>query len=226
MYVSSARNSTTSEITGYTAASNGALTPIAGSPYLYNVNYMAANGPWLFGVANTDEDIDTFAIGPNGALTLTDTLTVVTNGDGLISDYLDHTGSTLYADLYSTNNDYLSFNINQSTGQVTQMGDLPGGPDDNSPVSFIGNNVFAYSASCYHYSPEIIGVQRNADGTLAYLNSFTPPYPPEQSGGFYCPWLAAADATISQSRWSRSLLTGILMAHGNSPPTPPMPQEI
>jgi Rieske Fe-S protein len=62
-------------------------------------------------------------------------------------------------------------------------------------VSFIGNNVFAYSASCYHFGPEIIGVQRNSDGTLAYLNNFNPPFPAEKSGGFYCPWLAAADPT-------------------------------
>jgi hypothetical protein len=124
-----------------------------------------------------------------------DIYVVSTNGNGVISDYLDHTGSTLYADYYSVNNDYLSYSINQSTGALTQTGDLAGGPPNNSPVSFIGNNVFAYSSSCYHFGPEIIGVQRNTDGTLSYLNNFNPPYPAEKSGGFYCPWLAAADPT-------------------------------
>lgn len=193
VYVASAPTSTTGVIYAAAAAANGALTSISGSPFPYNVSYMAVNGAWLFGVANVDEDIDSFAIGSNGALTLKDTYTVVTNGDGVISDYLDHTGSTLYADLYSTNNDYLSFSINQSTGQINQIGDLPGGPANNSPVSFIRNNQFAYSSSCYHFGPEIIGVQRNTDGTLSYLNNFNPSVPAEKSGGFYCPWLAAAD---------------------------------
>jgi 6-phosphogluconolactonase (cycloisomerase 2 family) len=196
VYVSSYLSSkNANQIDAYSAASNGALTPIPGSPYPYNVNYMALTGSWLFGVANLDEDLDSFSIGSNGALTLKDSLTVVTNGNGLISDYLDHTGATLYADLYSTNNDYLSYSIDKSTGRLTQVGDLPGGPPNNSPVSFIGNNVFAYSSSCYQFAQEIIGVQRNTDGTLSYLNNFNPPFPAEKSGGFYCPWFAAADPT-------------------------------
>ena len=194
LYVASS-NGSTDQIKGYSAASNGSLTAIPGSPFPYNVNYMAVNGAWLFGIANVDEDLYSFSIGANGALTLKDKLTVVTNGNGLISDYLDHTGATLYADLYSTNNDYLSYSIDQSTGKLTQTGDLAGGPPNNSPVSFIGNNDFAYSSSCYHFGPEIIGVQRNTDGTLSYLSNFNPPYPKAPTGDFWCPWLAAADPT-------------------------------
>jgi hypothetical protein len=194
LYVASS-NGSTDQIKSYSAASNGSLTAIPGSPFPYNVNYMAVNGAWLFGIANVDEDLYSFSIGANGALTLKDKLTVVTNGDGLISDYLDHTGATLYADLYSTNNDYLSYSIDQSTGKLTQTGDLAGGPPNNSPVSFIGNNDFAYSSSCYHFGPEIIGVQRNTDGTLSYLSNFNPPYPKAPTGDFWCPWLAAADPT-------------------------------
>jgi hypothetical protein len=195
VYVSNSPNGSTNQINAYAAASNGSLTAVSGSPYAYNVSYMAVNGAWLFGIANLFEDLYSFSIGSNGALTLKDQLTVVTNGDGLISDYLDHTGATLYADLYSTNNDYLSYSINQSTGKLTQVGDLAGGPSNNSPVSFIGNNEFAYSSSCYHFTPEIVGVKRNTDGTLSYLSNFTPPFPKAPSGDFWCPWLGAADPT-------------------------------
>jgi hypothetical protein len=195
VYVSTVTGNLTNQINGYAAAPNGALTPIAGSPFPFDVNYMAVTSKWLFGVANLDEDLYSFSIGSNGALTLKDTLTVVTNGDGLISDYLDHTGSTLYADLYSTNNDYMSYSVDQSTGQLTQVGDLAGGPANFTPVSFIGSDEFAYSSSCYHFGPVIVGVQRNTDGTLSYLSNFNPPYPAEKSGGFYCPLLGAADTT-------------------------------
>jgi hypothetical protein len=194
VYVSSTPNITSGHIYGYSAASNGALTPIRGLPLATNgVNYMAVNGRWLFGVGNQDTDIESFSIAANGALALKDTYNVTPPGPGVISVYLDHTGSTLYADFYTTNNDFLSFSINQSSGQLHEIGDLPGGPPENSPVSFIGNNVYAYSSSCYHFGPEIIGVRRNTNGTLSYLNNFSPPFPAEKSGGFYCPWLAAAD---------------------------------
>jgi hypothetical protein len=196
VYVSSAANLSSGQIHEYSAAPNGALTPIPGSPFSTNgLNTMAVNGAWLFGVANQDTDIESFSIASNGALKRKDTYNVTPPGPGVIGVYLDHTGSTLYADFYTTNNDYLSFSINQSTGQLKEIGDLPGGPANDSPVSFIGNNVYAYSSSCYHFGPEIIGVQRNSDGTLSYLNNFNPPLPAEKSGGFYCPWRAAADPT-------------------------------
>jgi hypothetical protein len=196
VYVSSTSSLTAGRIHGYAAASNGALTAIPGSPISTNgLNYMAVNGAWLFGVANQDTDIESFSIASNGALKLRDTHNVTPPGPGVISVYLDHTGSTLYADFYTTNNDFVSFAISQSTGQLDEIGDLPGGPADNSPVSFIGNNAYAYSSSCYHFSNEIIGVERNRNGTLSYLNNFSPPFPAEKSGGFYCPWRAAADPT-------------------------------
>jgi len=195
VYVSSFPNNT-GQINAYSAAANGTLTAIPGSPFPDNVNYMAVNGAWLFAIENNPNEslVDSYSIASNGALTLKDRNTANAN-PGVVSVYLDHTGSTLYADYYTTNNDYLSYSIDQSTGKLTQIGDLAGGPSNNSPVSFIGNNVFAYSSSCYHFAPEIIGVRRNTDGTLSYLNNFNPPFPTPPSGDFYCPWLAAADPT-------------------------------
>ena len=194
VYVSTLPTSGSGKIYGAAVAPNGSASLIPGTPFPYTGTYMAVNGKWLFAVRYLDENIDSFSIGSNGAITMKDTYTLPSGG-GAISVYLDHTGSTLYADYYTTNNDYLSFSINQSTGQLNEIGDLPGSPSDNSPVSFIGNNVYAYSSSCYHFGPEIIGVQRAANGPLSRINNFNPPFPAEQSGGFYCPWLAAADPT-------------------------------
>jgi hypothetical protein len=197
VYVSSSANGTTGKVYGAAVAPDGSASPLPGAPYPANVNYMAVNGKWLFAIENNLNEglIDSYAIAPNGSLALKDVYTQSSTYSGLISVYLDHTGSTLYSDLYTTNNDYLQYSIDQSTGQLTNIGDLPGGPPNNSPVSFIGSNVYAYSSSCYHFGPEIIGVQRSTSGTLSYLSNFNPPFPAEKSGGFYCPWLAAADPT-------------------------------
>jgi hypothetical protein len=185
------------QIVGYSAAANGSLTAIPGSPFPWSVSYLAVNGAWLFGVyqstdANGGNLIDSFSIGSNGALAKADEVGLNDFGGGALSIYLDHTGSSLYADYYTTNNDYLTYSINQSTGALTYVSTLMGGPPNNSPLSFIGNNQYGYSSSCYHFGPEIYGLQRASNGSLSYLNAAVP-YPAEKSGGFYCPWLAAAD---------------------------------
>ena len=194
IYVSSSPSSGKSQINAYAAASNGSLTNVPGSPFHDNVNYLALNGAWLFAVDNTFVNINSYSIAANGSLTFKDTHNVSSPGPGIISLYPDHTGATLYADYYTTNNDYLSFSIDGSTGQLKKVGDLPGGPANNSPVSFIGNNVFAYSSSCYHFGPAIYGVKRASDGSLSYLN-INPPFPTPPAGEFWCPWRAAADPT-------------------------------
>jgi hypothetical protein len=194
IYVSSLIGNVKYQVAGYEAAPNGALTPIPGSPFADNVNWLALNGKWLFGVDPTGVYIDSFSIGSNGALTYKDKYTTNLNGGTLYDLFLDHTGASLYAIDYTTNNDYLSQSINQQTGQLSFLNDLSGGPDHNVRLSFIGDNQFAYASSCYHFGPEIFGVQRASNGTLSYLN-ITPPFPAEKSGGFYCPWAAAADPT-------------------------------
>jgi hypothetical protein len=189
-YISSGK---TSLISGYVAASNGSLTAISGSPFKYNVAALALNGAWLFGVDSTDTKIKSFAIDSNGSLAVKDTYTNST-GAGLYDLFLDHTGATLYSDHYTINNDYLSLSIDQATGQLAFIEDIEGGPSNNSEMSFIGNNRFAYSSSCYHFTPDIFGVRRASDGALSWLD-INPPFPAEKSGGFYCAWLAAADPT-------------------------------
>lgn len=196
VYVSRGTNDGSDIIKGFSAASDGSLTSIPGSPFADNVIYMAVNGKWLFGVENTPpgDKIHSLSIASDGSLALQDIYSVSPSGGGLLSLYLDHTGTTLYGDYYTLNNDFLSYSINQSTGQLTSVGDLAGGPSDNSPVSFLGNNRFAYSSSCYHFDSLVFGVERNSDGSFSWLNT-TPPLPQAKAGDFYCPWMAAADPT-------------------------------
>jgi hypothetical protein len=194
VYVSSLIGNVKYQVLGYQAATNGSLTPIPRSPFADNVTSLALNGAWLFGVDPTGQNIDSYSIASNGALTYKDKYTTSLKGGTLYDLFLDHTGSSLYAIYYTTNNDYLSQSIDQTTGQLSFLNDLQGGPDHNVALSFIGTNKFSYASSCYHFTPEIFGVQRASGGTLSYL-SLNPSFPAEKSGGFYCPWAAAADPT-------------------------------
>src|SRR6266849_7936899 len=90
VYVSSNKSGGTNVINGYSAAANGSLTPIPGSPFPWSVNYLALNGAWLFGIYNSSQAnggqlIDSFLIGSNGALAKKDEVNVADSGGGAIS---------------------------------------------------------------------------------------------------------------------------------------------
>lgn len=198
VYVSSNPSGTTYQINAYSAAANGQLTPVPGSPFPAKVQQMAVNSKFLFGTDGVF--IYTFSIAPNGALTQVSSINAQQlNGGsgGPVALFLDHTGATLYDEDFDgsggANNDYQSFSVNPSTGQLTYLGATSqASPSFNSPLSFIGNNEYAYSSSCYHFDPEIFAFQREANQTLNGLN-ITPAIPNAPQGSFYCPYLASAD---------------------------------
>jgi hypothetical protein len=196
IYVSSAVNSTTNQVNGYSAAADGALTPIPGSPFSDNVSYLSVNGAWLFGAEDVfPSDVLSYAIGSNGALTQKDSYTVP-NNDAVNSMWLDHTGATLYVDGYDgDSNDYYALSVDQSTGSLTQVQDLSLGPGYFGPLSFIGNNEFAYNSWFYEFDTGILGVQRTSDGSLSVISYDGPPMPTAPPNEGYWPSGAAPDPT-------------------------------
>ena len=88
----------------------------------------------------------------------------------------------------------MAYSIDNSNGQLTYVDNIMGGPSIGSIASFIGNNEYAYSSSCYHFTQEIYGLQRSSDGAITLLNN-NPPFPAVPGGGFYCPLSPAADPT-------------------------------
>lgn len=201
VYVSSNPTGSTFEINAYAAAADGKLTPVPGSPFASAVTYLAVNGKYLFGTNGIS--IDTFSVAANGALSLLASIDAQQlNQDscgGPNSIFLDHTGATLYDMDYlgnvCANNPYQSFAVSSKTGTLTYLGvTAAASPQFETYLSFTGNNLYAYGASCYHFYPEIYGFTRSADATLTYLNN-NPAMPEAESGQFYCPYLAAADPT-------------------------------
>jgi hypothetical protein len=196
VYVSNNPSGSTFQIHGYAAASNGKLTAISGSPFPTNATYMAQNGKWLF--ATNGIDIHSYSIAANGALKQVDSYAAGSTGGGPVVLFLDHTGASLYdgyVNLGGTgSNGYQAYSINQTTAKITYINDIVGGPGSGNVLSFIANNLFAYSSSCYHFTPLIYGTKRGSDGSITELN-ISPAMPTPPSGDSYCPFLAAADTT-------------------------------
>jgi hypothetical protein len=226
VYVSSMVGSNL-EINAYAASSSGSLTKISGSPFPAKGSFssMALNGKWLF---DTDGiNIYTFAIESNGALREGPVFEVNAQAHnefptvgGPIDLFLDHSGQSLYDGDFlidGANNGYQSFEIIRDTGQLEFEQDVePFNILAGSPLSFIGNNEFAYSAGCVTGKGAfaIYGYKRKSDGTLTSLN-INPPTPPSPvAGGPYCPYLAAADTT---NHVAVSLTPTVFYAFGGPP---------
>lgn len=200
VYVASRpKNSTINLVEAFAAAPNGKLTSVAGSPFRADVTNMAVNGKYLFGTDENGIYIDAYLIESNGSLRYAATTDVSKTAPDCLSTgpiFLDHTGASLYDMEYCTNNTYLSFAIQKSTGKLQSKGSDEEGRWLYLPASFIGNNVYAYSASCDgDMYWEIFGLKRNSStGALSKIDAGAK-MPTPKSGDFYCPSYAAADPT-------------------------------
>jgi hypothetical protein len=195
------RNSSVNEIVGYAAAANGSLTALPGSPYTADVTWMAANGKFLFGTNTNGVDINTYHIHSNGLLSLwtqADVANFSSNDCGIPGAIvLDHTGQSLYELEYNgdcSNNDYRSLGVVRENGSLTNLGASLGNDWLSNPVTFLSNNVYAYTASCLgNMYWGIWGFQRGSNGVLTDLANFASPLPTPKSGDFWCPSQTAAD---------------------------------
>jgi hypothetical protein len=211
----------------YSAAANGALTAIPGSPVKQNESSMAVNGKYLVGVDDnpTSSKIDTLQIGSNGALTyITTAPCLQSNNECAFAGnvYFDHTGSNVYVMEIqgSENSQTASYTINRPTGILNYLGTTVTGvfPGDYTPTFFIGNNEYAYSADqsgCMY--PGIYSYQRDSNGMLNSLGvTFISPQPPSSFSTYY-PDLAVADPTVNLA---------ILEQPANPPGCAPGPLQI
>lgn len=181
----------------YSASPNGQLIPIIGSPLASSVTALALNGKWLFGSAaginNQNGIINSYSIAASGLIKQVDTATVNANGYQPTGLFLDHTGASLYAELYSSDiTGYETYTIDQANGQITPVGSS-GFSAGGSSLTFTSNNQFAYGASCFRFTPIISGFERRtSDGALMQLGMNTA-LPAAPAGDQYCPIATAAD---------------------------------
>lgn len=199
------KNSSTNEITAYSAASDGKLTPVFGSPFRENVTALAATGKYLVAANRSEPVIDSFTIGSDGALRFAASTNYAkhTSSEECAEAgqlFFDHTGATLYIQEYSfdcDNTGVTSFAMNKQTGGLSYLGadNMGAFPGMYNAAYFIGNNVYAYSAadsSCMYY--EIYGFRRSSNGLLVSAGGVSnSPKPPPDGVQGYVPDLLAAD---------------------------------
>lgn len=199
-------NASSTEIDGYAAASNGALTPLPGSPFQFDEAALAVDGNHLFGASRSATDIDTLSIERDGYLdyeTSTD-YGQFSNGCGGIGWlFPDRTGNDLYDMIFDgdcSNNGFQTYNVRPASGELNYVSFTNGGAGSfggaSLPLTFTGNNKYGFEATnsaCMYY--ELQEYQRAANGALSYVNyTWTPPTPPSGARLYITSFLAADPA--------------------------------
>ena|SRR5579863_4731472 len=199
------KNSSTNEVAAYSAAPNGKLTPVEGSPFHEDVGSLATDGKYLLAANLSEPVIDSFSIETDGALHYSASTNYAKHTSheecadaGQL--FFDHTGSTLYIQEFNydcANTGVTSFALNKHTGGLSYLGvDNTGAfPGMYNPAYFIGNNVLAFSAansSCMYF--EIYGFKRESNGLLVSAGGvYNSPKPSPNGVSGYVPDLVAAD---------------------------------
>lgn len=207
VYVSNFPGGTANVITAYTAAADGRLTAVSGSPFKDNVNSMAVNGKYLFGANRAGVYVAAFLVQSNGALkwtTSTDVARYNPSGCVVPGDLIfDHTGSDLYfagtAGGECDSTLYQSFKVETSDGYLQFLGNTPVSFLFNTPLSFSGNNLYAYGSDCINFQGNYLDTftayKRESNGLLTATAIDAPLPAPPHSGDIYCRTLTAADPT-------------------------------
>jgi hypothetical protein len=201
VYISYGATSSYNEVDAFSVSNEGRLTRVAGSPFNANLTSMATNGKELFGSTTNGIYIDSYKIESDGALQFVKSTDVVKDNPGNCGDsgplFFDRTGATLYdveqyGDCANTFN--ASFAVTNSGSSLKSLGSSTGDAWLEYPARFIGNNVYAYTASCLNDMYwEIFAFKRSSNGMLTQIN-VNSPLPTPDSGDLYCPSLTATDA--------------------------------
>jgi len=202
-------------IDSFTAASDGKLSAVSGSPIQGSVTGLSVNEQYLFGINSTLTDnqinsyINAYKIASDGAIALSAQTLLSTSGGsptGPLRLQTDYSGKTLYVsvDGYDASNKLSveSFEI-ESEGRLKDLGNsTPDGYGNGESVpqpTILGNNKFAYNAGCNvgigFVDPFFVTYTRESDGFMV-LSSASFPMPPAYDGdSTFCSELLVGDTT-------------------------------
>jgi hypothetical protein len=154
----------------FSAAANGKLTAVPGSPFKEGLSWMGANGHYLFGFEGSGTTIASFSMASNGALRKVATIDTGDFYSNCCGPYatgfrIDHSGEALYSVAIASGfpgwTPVESFRINDSDGKLTFLDNTgtswlsyPGlSTDEGTDLSILGNNKYAYLPVNFFFAP-------------------------------------------------------------------------
>jgi hypothetical protein len=155
---------------GFSAAADGKLTPVPGSPFSAGLSWMGTSEHYLFGFEGSGTTIASFSMAADGALrkaATTDTGDFYSNCCGPYDTgfRIDHSGEDLYSVAIAAGfpgwTPVESFRINDSDGELTFLDNTgtswlsyPGlSSYEGTNLSILGNDQYAYLPVNFYFSP-------------------------------------------------------------------------
>jgi hypothetical protein len=182
----------------FSAAADGKLTRVPGSPFNESLSWMGANGHYLFGFEGSSTTIASFSMAPDGALRKVATIDTgdfapsgcsPTNG----SEFrIDHSGLNLYNAAIDNMpfciSPFQSFRINDADGKLTFLSNTDSYLSGGTDMSILENDQYAYVPTCTdlvspptsshypdtNYFAAIAPYQRLSNGELVGMNVVQP----------------------------------------------------
>jgi hypothetical protein len=209
----------TDQVYAFSAAADGRLTPVPGSPFSASLSWIAANSHYLFGTEADGTTIASFSMASDGALKVVATINTADFYQGRyggscnpyfpVQFRIDHSGKNLYNAVDPEDgfcgSVFQSFSINNDNGELTYLGASNWILNGTAAIDFLGNNEYAYSPQCTYVDGNasyfIVGLKRLSSGQLDGFNTgpytgAAGPIPSDPSGqGNYCPTSVAPDPT-------------------------------
>ncbi|MBV9610230.1 MAG: beta-propeller fold lactonase family protein [Acidobacteria bacterium] len=176
--------SSTGKIAGFVVSADGSAQATPGSPYSGSGSGLAASpsGDILFG--SDYSNVESWSVASDGSLSRLNNL-AGTFGNLLM---IDNSGHTLYAQEFyvggTGNNDYAFLSIG-SNAALQKIGATPQSVDGGRFV-FTPDDSRAYGTFCYHLEANIVGYNRNSDGSLTGFNT-NAPLPNDGEDATFCP---------------------------------------
>jgi hypothetical protein len=153
----------------FSAAADGKLTPVPGSPFKESLSWMGANGHYLFGFEGSGTTIASFSMAPDGALRKVATIDTGDFYSNCCGPYgtgfrIDHSGEGLYSVVIAAGfpgwTPVEAFRINDADGKLTFLDNTgtswlsyPGlSADEGTNLSVLGNNKYAYLPVNFFFS--------------------------------------------------------------------------
>jgi hypothetical protein len=215
------------QILAFSAAANGKLTPVPGSPFNEGLSWMGANGHYFFGFEGSGTIIASFSMASDGALRNVATIDTAdyANGCGPYQTgfRIDHSGQNLYSTAITTEfpcwTPFSSFRIDDADGKLTFLSNTgtdrtgtfwatyPGlSTDEGTNLSILGNNQYAYLPVNFFFSEPP-----------------SPRAPIPDSGGWVCEFIPFERLSSGELVDSGATITIPAAPNDSSDPTQPSP---
>jgi hypothetical protein len=196
-------------VDGFSAAPDGRLTPVPGSPFAnISVSHMSVTNKFLFGAGDDNQSIDSFAIAKDGSLTKIGEIDTHNYNPPDNDCYdvgptqVDYARTTLYNDDWNCDGDsqYIQSYKIESNGELTFLANSGGQSEDweMGPPVVLGTDAYLYVAGLYGQGPGgvIQSYKRQSNGAMELSNPNITMPPTKNPDDIYQPFpVLAGDPT-------------------------------